>query len=185
MQNRYAFDFGDFGKFSLLRTLAPGRRVGLCWYLCTGGPREPEGDGRFIGYLKEPRGYEHLDPTVFNAFASGFTGQRGIQALEALDLVPGAVYHGAHVPRDRQARRQWFAELLSAIDRCDLVLTDPDNGFEPGRLSPKSIAWDEVEALLRPGRALLLYHHRARSPLGSRRASAAVQLALLLPGRRR
>ncbi len=33
MQDRYAGDVGDFSKLSLLRALADGRRLAVCWYL--------------------------------------------------------------------------------------------------------------------------------------------------------
>lgn len=32
MHDRYAGDIGDVGKFPLLRGLATGRRLGVCWY---------------------------------------------------------------------------------------------------------------------------------------------------------
>lgn len=162
MQDRYAFDIGDFGKFALLRALAPGRKLALCWYLCPGGPQEPAGDGRHITYLAQPERYQQLDPAVFRAFAQALPDGRNVRSLERLNLLPGTTYHSDPVPRDPEERRRWFARLLPLIDGCDLVLTDPDNGFETSRLSPKSIAWSEIEGLLRPGRALLLYHHQTR-----------------------
>ena len=42
-----------------------------------------------------------------------------------------------------------------------------DNGFEWAALTPKCIAREEVRALLRRGRALVLYHHQTRRKGGA------------------
>ena len=59
MQNRYVGDVWDFGKHGLLRYLSGETagvtedrlRLGLIWYL-SHDPKEHNGDGRHIGYLK-------------------------------------------------------------------------------------------------------------------------------------
>ena len=51
MQDRYAGDVGDFGKLALLRALAPGRRLRVCWYRCSGAG-ETNDDGRHVDYLE-------------------------------------------------------------------------------------------------------------------------------------
>ena len=53
MQDRYAGDVGDFGKFGLLRTLcelnAPQLKLGIVWYLV---PEESHNeDGKHTKYL--------------------------------------------------------------------------------------------------------------------------------------
>ena len=58
MQDRYAGDVGDFGKFALLRALCGGRSLGVCWYR-TDAAEEKNNDGRHLDYL-------YLDPEVFN-----------------------------------------------------------------------------------------------------------------------
>jgi hypothetical protein len=166
MQDRYAGDVGDFGKFAILRALAGGRRLGVCWYRCSGAG-EHNHDGKHVDYLARPERYRHLDPTAFDAMARVVRSERSLRALERCDLVPGATYHGDEVPRRRDERRAWFARLCRAVDHCDLVFTDADNGLEWSTLGPKCVARDEVRALRRRGRALLLYHHQTRRAGGA------------------
>src|SRR3954466_7564483 len=159
MQDRYAGDIGDFSKFAVLRALtATGRRLGVCWYR-TSGAGENNNDGRHVDYLSRPDAFRHLDPDAFDAMARVVRTGRSLRALEGCALLPGALYHGEEVPRDRSARAAWGTRLAAAMAPCDLVFTDADNGFEWSSLSPKCVARAEVTALRRRGRALLLYHH--------------------------
>ena len=166
MQDRYAGDVGDFGMFALLRALAKGRTLGVCWYRCSGAG-EQNNDGRHVAYLDRPERYRSLDGEVFDAMSRVVSSERSVNALEACGLLPGATYHGAEVPRRITDRRTWFSAMAAAVERCDLVFVDADNGFEWSALSPKCIAREEVRALRRRGRALLLYHHQTRRAGGA------------------
>jgi len=166
MQDRYAGDVGDFGKFAVLRALAPGRTLGVCWYR-NAGHGEANNDGRHVAYLDRPALYRDLDPVAFDAMARVVRTQRSLRALEACALLPGAIYHGEEVPRARDARLAWGARLVAAMASRDLVFTDADNGLEWSSLTPKCVARDEVRALRRRGRALLLYHHSTRRAGGA------------------
>jgi hypothetical protein len=166
MQDRYAGDVGDFGKFAILRALAGDRSLGVCWYRCSGAG-ESNNDGRHVAYLQRPELYRHLDAPAFDAMAAVVRRERSLRALERCDLLPGATYHGDEVPRGREARTAWFAQLSRTVDHCDLVFTDADNGFEWSTLSPKCVARNEARALRRRGRALLLYHHQTRRAGGA------------------
>jgi len=54
MQDRYVGDIGDYLKLSILRTLSPGYRLGVAWWLF---PDEAHnGDGRHVDYLNRPDG---------------------------------------------------------------------------------------------------------------------------------
>ena len=166
MQNRYTGDVGDFGKLALLRALSPARRLGVAWYLCD-GEGETSNDGKHTGYLAKPKRFRHLDPELFDcldalvrAFRAG--RPREVSALEHGDLLGGAVFHREIVPRARDERAVWFAGLVAKVDHCDLVFVDPDNGLEGASLSPKSVAWEELRALRRKGRTLIVYHHQTR-----------------------
>jgi hypothetical protein len=168
VQDRYAGDVGDFGKLALLRALAPGRRLGVCWYR-TDGAGETNNDGRHLGYLERPARFRHLDPSAFDALQAFLVAvhaeelPRAVASLESLGLLPdGSLFHGTLCPRPWAARQRWAAEMIAAVDSADLVFLDPDNGLETGSLSPKSAALAELAALRRPGRALLLYHHQTR-----------------------
>lgn len=58
MQNRFAGDIGDYGKYGLLRALAKlPLRLGVIWYLT------PDGDsgGNRTGYLQMPERFRSCD----------------------------------------------------------------------------------------------------------------------------
>ena len=61
MQDRYAGDIGDYGKYGLLRWLCcadehgAAFRLGLLWYLFNGNEPDAPNDGRHIQYLLNPR----------------------------------------------------------------------------------------------------------------------------------
>jgi hypothetical protein len=168
MQDRYAGDVGDFGKFALLRALAPGRKLGVCWYRCS-GEGETNNDGRHVAYLESGVDrFRHRDAVTFDALKRVVAGERSVRALEALGLLKGATYHGELVPKGAE-RAEWFVELQRAMEPCDLVFADMDNGFEWSALSPKCIAREEVRALRKRGRALLLYHHQTRRKGGAQK----------------
>lgn len=166
MQDRYAGDVGDFGKFAVLRALAPRRSLGVCWYRSS-GHGEHNNDGKHVAYLERPELYRDLDPAAFDAMARVVRGRRSLAALEACALLPGAIYHGEEVPRPRDLRRAWGERLVATMASCDLVFTDADNGFEWSSLTPKCVGRDEVRALRRRGRALVLYHHSTRRKGGA------------------
>lgn len=166
MQDRYAGDVGDFIKFALLRALAPDRRTGVGWYLT---PDESHnGDGRHIGYLRDPDRWRHYDPDLFDRLIEVVDSEaRSVAALEAAALLPDAVFHSDRLTTSA-GRETWFASLLDAVSECDLVFLDPDNGLQPDGFragsakSRKSITYDEVSGLRGEGRTLLVYHHQTR-----------------------
>ena len=68
MQNRYAGDVGDFGKFSLIRSLFayPEYSIGVIWYQY---PDESHnGDGRHTKYLHNPK-YKHCDQELVDGLS--------------------------------------------------------------------------------------------------------------------
>jgi hypothetical protein len=90
MQDRYAGDIGDFGKYALLQALvAANLRLGVVWYL---NPDEEENrDGKFIQYPELRECDESLyDKTQIFLRA----GSRGVAGVERAGLLPaGAVFH--------------------------------------------------------------------------------------------
>ncbi len=173
MQDRYSGDIGDYVKLAILRALAPGQRLGIAWWLY---PDEiHNGDGRHIAYLDQPQIWRPLDPPAFDHLkAVVVSGERRVAALENNTLLPGAVYFREPVPTDggssarRSARMVWLERMSAALELCDLIFVDPDNGFETkgfdlgAAKAGKSVAVSELQALRRPGRALLVYHHQTR-----------------------
>ncbi|MFL6262483.1 MAG: hypothetical protein ACJ76Y_22525 [Thermoanaerobaculia bacterium] len=173
VQDRYAADIGDFGKLALVRALALGQRLGICWYM-TNGFGEFNNDGRYLAYLQRPARFRQLDPECFDALASFVADfeagrcPRSIESLEALALLPSdSLFHNELCPGLPAARRDWVARMVKSMDRADLIFLDPDNGLEGATLSPKSTAIAELVALRRSGRALLLYHHQSRRAGGA------------------
>jgi hypothetical protein len=168
MQDRYAGDIGDFGKYALLRALSPGRKVGVCWYLAS-AEGESNNDGAHTTYLEQPERFRHLDPKLFDvlkgyvhAVRRGKT-ERSVAQLEALQLLHGSArYHRTPVPRRSEGREAWRNELVESMRGADLLLLDPDNGIEGKHLSHKAAAFEELKALRAPGRTLVLYHHQTR-----------------------
>jgi len=173
MQNRYAGDIGDYVKLGILRALSPGYHLGVAWWLY---PDEAHNDdGRHIDYLRHPEQWRHFDAALFDALSEIVTsGQRDVRALEAANILRGAVFASDVIPtcglvtQRRQARREWFQTVCQTVQQADLVFVDPDNGLEPDGYSHdsakagKSITFDELRALARPGRCLIVYHHHTR-----------------------
>ena len=173
MQNRYVGDIGDYLKLGILRALSPGYRLGVAWWLF---PDEfHNGDGRHIGYLNRPEKWRHFDPDLFDILVGVVSsGQRNVRALEASDILPGAIFADEVIPSDgllaqrRQARHEWFVRMKDSLTGTDLSFVDPDNGIEPAGYSHgsakagKSVLLSELRELARPGRCLIVYHHHSR-----------------------
>jgi hypothetical protein len=173
MQNRYVGDIGDYLKLSILRTLSPGYRLGVAWWLFT--DETHNGDGRHVGYLKRPDLWRHLDPELFDALRHVvLSGQRNVRALRAPGLIPGAIYAddviptGGPIAQRLSARRAWLAGVQRALEQANVLFLDPDNGLEPAGFRPtalksgKSIMLSELRELAMPGRCLIVYHHQSR-----------------------
>lgn len=68
MQNRYVADIGDYVKLAILRALAPGRRLGVVWWLF---PNENHNaDGGHRDYIKQRDRWKHFDPVLFEALSN-------------------------------------------------------------------------------------------------------------------
>lgn len=173
MQDRYTGDIGDYVKLAILRCLAPGRKLGVAWWLYP--DEHHNGDGRHISYLRDPDQWRACDPAAFDHLkAVVASGERRVAALEDPALLPGARFFrdpaptGGTVSERRLARTAWFARLALELAECDLVFLDPDNGLETRSFdigaarAGKSVALAELTALQRPGRTILVYHHQTR-----------------------
>lgn len=170
MQDRYAGDIGDYGKFGLLKALqAEGFRLGINWYKATPPTeREKENDD---GKHRIAERYDVCDPALAKTLrAISASPQRSIEALQQAALLDAArtVYYKEEVTVDRRA--QWHANALQALADCDLVFLDPDNGLlvkSVSRRSAKSVKYvfdEELNDYLARGQSVVLYNHRARKP---------------------
>jgi GNAT superfamily N-acetyltransferase len=190
VQNRYAGDIGDFGKFGLLRELAkadPSLRLGLIWYLY----RDEKGtnDGKFIDYLdpssaKVGRQFSDCDADLYDKLKVFLApARRSVSEFTKLGLLSSStVYFDEPLsfsgsPRERVAMREsWFTRSLAATKDCDVVLLDPDNGIrvrmdKGDAQSGKFVYVDEIAKLLSERKTIIVYQHLDRS------ARAEVQLS--------
>lgn len=181
MQNRYAGDIGDFGKFALLRALCPNCRVGIIWYL-TSELKENNNDGFHLKYLGKPERFRELDCVVFdtlNLFHAEFQNDpkaRSIKWLEQCEMLSNACYFSHEVPVERSRRTEWFKEILeSEMVRSDVLFLDPDNGIEGSRLTNKHVAMAELAQLRNLRKPLIIYHHQSRV-----RGGAPVEATMLV-----
>lgn len=172
MQDRYAGDVGDFVKIALLRALSPGLRLGVAWY------RYPDeghnDDGRHVAYLQDPDRWRHLDAPLFDGLRAMVTKRRSVRAIQDTRLLD-AVFCNEDLDLRRtpaaersRERGKWFEKVLVALDDCDLVFADPDNGLtddEPVRRRQytfgKRMPLGEALALAE-GRTAVVYHHNSR-----------------------
>ena len=172
MQDQYTGDIGDFIKYTLLRELGAGKRLGVAWYLY---PDEGSSDGKHTQYLEAPDRWRKLNPTVFDAMRKIVSaGDRSVSAVEASGLFPGAVFAGERLDTEFRGnhaakwRAGWFGRTLTRLYDCDVVFADPDNGlcedakFKAGRkIHWKRLPVCEVRQLA-AGRTAVLYHHNTR-----------------------
>jgi hypothetical protein len=162
MQDQYAGDVGDFGKFSLLKMLCGEQdSLGVVWY------RYPDekhlGDGRHTGYTEEEKQplYTACDRDLVRRMKAVHPeNRRTISELEkALKgyLPKGTIYFDEtlldrglleqrgiwgqakkKIQQRLEERDRWMGAALSAVRGCDVVFLDPDNGLEIKSCSKKS-----------------------------------------------
>ncbi len=184
MQNRYAGDVGDFGKFALLRNVfvTDGNKIGVIWYKF---PDESHNsDGLHVGYLENPA-YKACDEVLIKKLAEVVDADRSVSKLESVRLLPeNTVYfsrelnfHLKHPGQTRHARSLrknkrigWIGDAAKAVSACNIVFLDPDNGLEipsvPNQYQTKSgkyAYYSEVELLFRNKDACVIYHHLNRN----------------------
>ena len=174
MQNRYVADIGDYVKLAILRTLAPGRSLGVVWWLFPNESRNA--DGRHREYLKKPNEWKDFDRELFDALLKiEEEKQRDVHVLEKAANIPDAVFVSDLIPCDArpfsqrpEARNQWLEGVKAKLKDCDLVFLDPDNGIASERLkltwrrAGKSVKIEEMKALQENNRAMVVYHHQTR-----------------------
>jgi hypothetical protein len=172
VQNRYVGDIGDYVKLAILRALADGCRLGVCWWLFP--DEDHTNDGRHVDYLTKRATWREFDPVLFDALAEIVnTGRRAIQALENPSLLPGASFASDTIPtaphqQQWQTRAEWFDAVKAKLTACNLVFLDPDNGLQPdrfrsgGRTAGKYVRFAELTSLRSPGRSVVVYHHQTR-----------------------
>ncbi len=167
MQDRYAGDIGDYGKFALLRAMeAQGLKLGVNWYLAKTLPSEIHDDGKY----RIPTQYAELDSELSAALNRIFDlrESRSVQALEQAHLLASELFVNEAVPKEIDQRRAWHQKALTKLADCDIVFLDPDNGLNvksvrPGsQKSPKYVWLHEVSDYVASGKSVIVYNHRPR-----------------------
>ena len=170
MQNRYAGDVGDFGKYGLLRCLCgepPRLSLGVVWYLVSDEPHVQ--DGKHTRYLARDRErrFRASDPELYDALRKVVSDRREIAAVERSRVLGDAAFFSK--PVDTGNRDAWLREALNAVAGRELVFLDPDNGLEMGatRLdSPhggKFCGYQEVREFFYAGASVALHQHLGQS----------------------
>jgi hypothetical protein len=167
LKNQYFGDINDYFKYGLLRKLVgEDLRIVVVWMLT---PNDGRSDGRHTTYLKKPQTYRSLDPPLFDALlASVDTGQRNVDVVKHVELVPHATYYSPMLTDDLPSRQRYFRELWSQAANRSLLFFDPDNGLEimsikKGRRgSSRYLYLDEVALAWQSGHSVLLYQHFPR-----------------------
>ncbi len=166
MQNRYAGDVGDFGKYGLLRRLCgepPLLSLGVVWYLV--GDEEHNQDGRHTRYLARDRErrFRACDPELYDVLRGVVSDRREVAAVERSGVLPDAAFFSK--PVDIDNREEWLREALNAVAGRDLVFLDPDNGLETKATpldSPhggRFCGYQEVREFLCAGASVVLHEH--------------------------
>ena len=184
MQDRYAGDIGDYGKFGMLRALASeGLSVGVNWYLVETPQQEASvNDGQKL----IPERLTSCDPALADTLLAISRGPgRSVRVLEQADLVPGASYFSEPVPVD--GRPAWHARALAALAGADVVFLDPDNGLlvkSVGKRSaraPKYALYEEVADYVARGQGVVVYNHRSRKQADVYFGEISAKLAEAVP----
>ena len=203
MQDRYAGDVGDFGKYGLLRALCtvdadgPELELGVQWYLFPNEGEVGVGDGKHTNYLKGrgERDYRPCDPALYDemrAIVNG--GDRSVAAIERRGVLSeGTRFFSEELSFEKgepkaarsSGRKRWLERAFERLRGSDLVFADPDNGLQVDSVSklalkgPKYAYYSDLRPLVARDQSPVIYHHLGRSHRG-RPAGAAQQIAARL-----
>ncbi len=183
MQDRYAGDIGDFGKFYLLRKLFDSTKyqIGVVWYLF---PNEDHNsDGLHIGYLcsEEYRRYDGELIEKLTNVVKEICG-RSVSLLENQHVLPeNTVFYSEYLKcydknqeskNREESRREWLSSALSKVSDCNVIFLDPDNGLEVKSVKSKArktagkyVFYDEVINFFKNEntKVCVVYHHLSRN----------------------
>ena len=172
MQNRYTGDIGDFGKLGLLRQLhSGGLSIGINWYLVP--DERHNGDGRLINYLKNSN-FAACDEDLWYSLRGIIeNNQRYVSALERETILPAKRYSKSldfsNIKKsDREyIRVEWHLGAVKALQGCDLIFVDPDNGLIcPSAMNTKKsnkyVLCEELKDYYKTGASVIYYQHKAR-----------------------
>ena len=145
----------------------PRLSLGVVWYL-PAGTTGSAADGQKLSYLNQPNRFRSCDPRLYDALGQLFNGgDRSLGAVEASGILgDGTVFFDGPVPQDQWSRRRWFQQAVQAVQGRDVVFLDPDKGLAPpsaGLSSTDHAYVHELEAFVRSGQTVVVYHHLGRT----------------------
>ena len=152
MQDQYAGDIGDYGKFGLLRALeCNDLSVGINWYyVLSSKTGNHANDGKF----KIAKEYFVCDPELASELyhiSNLNEGSRSVEKLERAKLLKTSLYYREPVA-DANGRRKWQQNAVDRLNAAEVVFLDPDNGLITNsikRSSKKCVKYvldEEIEA---------------------------------------
>jgi len=183
MQDRYAGDVGDFGKFALLRYLFSNasHKIGVIWYRF---PDESHNnDGGHIDFINKRR-FLDCDNHLCEQLKTVLDGKRSVSSLEKAILLPiNTVYFSElldfHLTYPSQSRsdkeerkfrrKDWLKRAKQNVLKCNVLFLDPDNGLEIASCkkinqmnSGKFAYFSEIEVFAKDKDVCVIYHHLNR-----------------------
>ncbi|VVB87071.1 Uncharacterised protein [uncultured archaeon] len=167
MQDKYAGDIGDFGKYILLNKIyekSDGKiKLGINWFYVK--------DDRTNGYLKDER-YKKCfqDFQKLDDLKKIVSDGRSIKRIEETGILPKTtIFYSEPIPSSSK-RECWFENSLKILENADIIFLDPDNGIRTNKVErkPKAAAKyvfiDEIEKYYEFGKSLIIYNHFDRKP---------------------
>lgn len=173
MKNQYVGDIGDYGKYGLLRFLrGRGINVGVNWYLTPNDERTDGGHTEYAG-IEAMRQYDEELFDKIKPLAEKDKKEKEISMVESSGILEGMRFYNAVMDFDdlpcceRAAKRdEWNKNALAALDGCELIFADPDNGLikkSPAvKGAQKYILADEIANYYNRGQQVVYYQHRPR-----------------------
>jgi hypothetical protein len=192
MKDQYVGDIGDFMKYGLLRAVChpqepdgyPTLKLGVIWYLFP--DLEMNNDGQFLHHLEHSRkrDYHSCDPDLHQLLTQIISDEaRCIASIRERKVLPDStVFYETPLsffempsgtPKAIEARllhrTYWLQAAYEAVQSCDIVFVDPDNGLEVDSIKrhhnfgPKFVFYDELLPLMQQGKSLVIYQHKNRS----------------------
>jgi hypothetical protein len=176
MQNRYACDVGDMGKFALLKALiGADLQLGVVWYL--NPDEEANADAAFVDYPELRACDEQLYDSLHSVCEQG---KRSVAAIEQVGILPAntrffsAPFTFQDLPPANTTgrlrhRERWLSAAVDAVSGADLIFLDPDSGFAPDSSfrvatgSQRYVFAEEVAQFIGRGQSVVVHHHQARN----------------------
>lgn len=199
MQDRYAGDVGDFGKFYLLKKVfvPTQKNIGIVWYNYDN--EEHNADGLHVSYLcskeynkntEEKEIVEKLKIIVQDIC------NRSIEHIEKQEILPPerTVYFSdkvsflkEHHKERENLRKSWLDSALKKVKTCEIVFLDPDNGLQidsvksfGNKKAGKYAYYDEIIKFFENSKTkvCIVYHHLGRTG-GTHKEQIAIRLSEL------